>query len=242
MSTATVTWRGDQWAAAAVPALNKAVTAMAREGMLQAKAIIKPTGTKGPPSKPWNPPAGHHGNAGLQGSIDYGTPEQRGTPLRAAFGTSLAYGRHLEFGAFIRPKTKKFLFIPMNWAAQRLMVKHQQNGRACIAEMKARETKTLKLVYIRRKRGGTIVGFMQSAGRGKGERFLVGIGRSGAEPVFMLAKWAIIEPRPWLLRSALTGEEAIRDAGVRTAQRELRSAGLVAGAGSSLAGAAGGAP
>lgn len=123
----TITWTADQWKASAIPALNQGLTAaaavMANQavenfgseggGVLGSGHKIDPaTGKrKGKlyrrgkaryiPSPPGSFPGIRTSN--LRNSIAFVSPESLGTPLHAAYGTRVKYGRHLEFGTSKMP-------------------------------------------------------------------------------------------------------------------------------------------
>jgi CO/xanthine dehydrogenase FAD-binding subunit len=121
MSRATFTWRGEEWKAAATYAVNRGLTEAAA---VMADQAVRNMGTSGGgirgsgrridqrgrrigPLKLIGRPqwisslrGGYPGvrTSNLRNSIAFVAPEALGTPLRAAFGTMVFYGRYLEFG------------------------------------------------------------------------------------------------------------------------------------------------
>ncbi len=122
----TITWTADQWRAAAVPAINKGLTAAAAvmadtaarnfgtEGGGVAGASASPL-TGGPTSGRTrvrgsaryfsSPPGAFPGvrTGMLRNSVAFASPDSLGTPLHAAYGTAVKYGRMLEFGTSRMP-------------------------------------------------------------------------------------------------------------------------------------------
>lgn len=132
MPKAVVTWRGDEWIAEAMPCLNNG---LAMAAAVCADQAVRNFGTSGggvvgADKSPLDggpktgrsrkagrafykssPPGGFPGvrTSYLRNSITFVHPDKLGTPLRAAFGTAVKYGKYLEFGAIIKPKNKKAL-------------------------------------------------------------------------------------------------------------------------------------
>lgn len=93
--TVTVEWKGDVWRKAAVPHLN--VAAVAAAGAMRDEAFRQLTASQSPPtSKPGQIP--HRDTGNLSDHLAVASPESLATPLHAAFGTSVPYGRTLELG------------------------------------------------------------------------------------------------------------------------------------------------
>lgn len=104
-----VEWRGEDWQRAALPALNAGLTVAAAVAANEAVANLS---RNSPPSQPGDFPA--HDQSHLRNSIAFASPESLGSPLHAAFGTAVHYGRTLEFGAVITPKKSKLLKVPLD--------------------------------------------------------------------------------------------------------------------------------
>jgi hypothetical protein len=132
--TVTMTWRGEDWAKAALPALNDGLTAAA--AVCANQAVVNLSQNK-PPSQPGDFPG--HDQSNLRNSIAYASPDALGTPLKSAFGTAVFYGRVLEFGKVITPRNKQYLKVPLDRALARHVVRNNLED---------------KLVLIRPKDGG----------------------------------------------------------------------------------------
>ena len=153
--TSKVTWRADEWQRKAIPALNAGLTAAA---MVMADQAVRNFGTEGGgvagasrsplaggPTRNRRrttgraryiaAPAGRFPGVRtglLRNSISFASPESLGSPLRAAFGTALKYGRHLEFG------TSRMASRP--WIIRSAMMARARAGRA-FAAVAARQLK-----------------------------------------------------------------------------------------------------
>lgn len=102
------------------------------------------------------------------------------------FGSNLPYAKTMAVGAIVRPKTRKYLTVPVNRAARRAV----QQGKT------ARDIPGL---VFRQKRGkDPVLGMVK--GRGK---------RSGFEVWFVLKKRVVIAARPWHRLALSRGRDAI---------------------------------
>lgn len=176
-------------------------------------------GMRSKPGGAFNSQSGH-----LSRSITHASPKQLGKPLTAAAGTNVFYGRVLEFGKTIRAKGGALVF-PINKAAERFartgnQGRHSAHMRGVLNALKFKYTGKRRLVWLPTKKGGVIIGVMDSGGKGgKGARFLLN------EPMFLMVKRVTIAPRPWL-RPALNKTDVAMIVGV-SATREWRAKGLV---------------
>lgn len=198
---AVVTVQFDQaWTERITPALNAALFSGARVGAEVARGLLG-RDHGGIPSIPGNPPNSQSGH--LSRSISAASPEDLGTPRRAAFGTNVVYGKYLEFGA--TPVAKGgALVIPINRAARRLLVEAGGRARSALLAMRFRyHYGNTHVARIKTKKGGLLICVQADGGRGKGARTLLN------EPMFVLAKSAHIAPRPWLRPAANRGRSAI---------------------------------
>lgn len=140
----------------------------------------------------------------LRNSIGY-VPSRN---LRSAAGATARHAIVHEFGATITAKRVKYLPIPVNVAARRLL--EQLGGRSLRTQN----------MQIRRGRNGTLL--LVGRSRVRAVRY-VGNGRkvdAGGEPVFVLRRSLVLPPRPWA-RPAVFGNPgpivaAFQDAAVRS--------------------------
>lgn len=121
---AVITWKGDAWMRAVIPSLNRgltaAVTVMADQAVrnfgtegggvrgsgsridVQTGKFLGQLRRKRARSRDYiaAPPGKFPGvrTSLLRNSVRGVSPERMGTPLHAAFGTAVKYGRYLEFG------------------------------------------------------------------------------------------------------------------------------------------------
>jgi hypothetical protein len=210
----TVTFRIDQWQQAALPAINAGLTAAA---MVCANKAVESFGAS--PSPPGGPPGVDTGH--LRRSIAFVSPEAANTPLKAHFGTAVAYGRHLEFGAFITPKKAKYLLVPVDRA---LAARLRRIG----AGAGARAIPGLKYIPPGRgkRHGGRLV-LAKSVrvsvrGNGKKSRTV-----SAGKTAFVLKDSVRIQPRPWIMRAAIIGAPDAVAAARQVCKERLMAAGTV---------------
>ena len=210
--TVKFTWTADQWAKSILPAINAGVTAAAQTFADGAVKMLN-----GPsPSPPGSPPG--HDTGQLSDSIAYCSPESLGTPMRAAFGTSKMYGRHLEFGAIVRPRTAKALAIPVDRAAVQTLNRAGNRVRNIPG-----------LIFIKSHKSGTI-GVLANKDRLRVHvRGLKSKSRSvpAGSVMFVLRKQSVIQPRPWILRTAFAYSAEAQTAFQTTVKSRLVADGLV---------------
>lgn len=135
-------------------------------------------------SAPGGPPGVRSGN--LRNSIDAMSPEELGTPSRAAYGTNVAYGRHLEFGAYPRAKAGKYLTIPLHGKAESALIRAGGSVRNIPGLFFIRTMKGQ--LFLARKYGGK---------------------RARVELWFILKKSVRIAARPWAFRPVTVHRERI---------------------------------
>lgn len=215
MSRTTYTWSADKWLAAIVPAINAGLTAGAARC---ADEAVRSFGAS--PSRPGGPPGVDTGH--LRRSIAFVSPEAAGTPLKAYFGTAVAYGRWLEFGAFITPKRAKYLLVPVDRAlAQRLRRMGAGAGGA-------RAMPGLKYIPPGKgkRHGGRLVlaSSVKVHVRGsKGKSRTASAGKT----VFVLKDSVRLQPRPWIMRAALGPKVEVEEIVRRVTKERLVAAALV---------------
>ena len=224
MSRTTVTWNVDKFQAALVPAINKGLTAAALVCAEQARELLS-----GPsPSAPGSPPGVDTGH--LRNSISHVSPEAAGTPLKAHFGTAVFYGRHLEFGAYIKPKQAKYLAIPVDRGlAQKLQRGANKAHGTSGFSYGVRNIPGLKYIPPGKGSkpgyGGKLVMARSSKVHVRGQKN--GRKVSAGATAFILKDFVIIRKRPWIMQSALMAAPKARAAAVAVTKAELIKAGMV---------------
>lgn len=186
LADVTFTWKGAEFVAKATDALNDGLAAAA---LVMADTAARNFGRDGNPSKPGGVPG--HDTSNLRNRIAYAHPDKLGTPLHAAFGTDVKYGRTLEFGGIIRAKGKA-LKIPINARGpnRSLIKQYQQDpGR--------------RLTMIQRKGKPPVLALIKNAGRAS-RRNRTGNYAGGSQiiPLFVLKKSVFIAARPWIRKAA----------------------------------------
>ena len=193
-------------------AVDRGVGRAAKVFERAAKVGIQRTGGRGvgggkvwnKPSQPGQFPASQSGN--LRNKI---TSEPASWAVYRV-GTNVTYGKHLEFGAHPRAKKGKYLTVPMNYEASRLL---KTAG-------SVRNIPGLKI--IARTRRGWLLGFKAGTSRvvrGKTSKV------RNTKALFALVPDVTILPRPWLLPTK--GSKA-NQAAARTEFRKTVDAGIKA--------------
>ena len=212
--TVKFTWTAKQWQDAILPAINAGVTAAAA---VCADTAVQSFGPS--PSPPGSPPGVDTGH--LRRSIAFVSPEALGTPMRAAFGTAVEYGRHLEFGAFITPKRSKYLAVPVDRMLAAKFTRAAGGG-------SLRNVPGLKYIPPGkgRRNGGRLV--LESSVRVnvRGAKSKTRGVKSGAT-VFVLKDSVVIQPRPWIMRAAWHAAPEAKAQFQATVKQRLVAAGLV---------------
>lgn len=162
--------------------VNKALTAAAEVGAKEARGLVT-KGTRWQSSNPGNAPNFQTGE--LAGSINALSPEQLGTPMRAAYGTSVPHGKYMEFGAVIRGKSPGGTLV-----AGKLPVPVNVQARQMLARIRGASLRTQRLMAVHRNKK---VFLMEKTPGGK-------LKKNGA--VFVLKSEVRIAPRPWLVPSS----------------------------------------
>lgn len=222
---ARITWRVEEWKRSMAPAIDVGLFAAADAFADGAKELLN-----GPsPSSPGSPPG--HDTGHLSRSIQAASPQALGTPGRAAFGTAVEYGRHLEYGAIIRPKTKKYLAVPVN---RRLFGALQRKANTAAGAkgftFSVRNIPGLKYIPPGRKSNPNYGGKLVLAKSVK--THVRGYKRSSkTEPVgttaFILLKQVRVQPRPWILRTATIYRVDAERAFIDAASKRMRASGVV---------------
>lgn len=178
-----------------------------------AKTAIRNTGGAGVGGgKVWNKPS-HPGGfpASQSGRLRNSITSERASWAVYRVGTNVAYGKHLEFGAHPRAKRGKYLTVPMNYEASRLLKRAGS----------VRNIPGLKI--IARTRRGWLLGFKAGTSRvvrGKTSKV------RNTKALFALVPDVTILPRPWLLptkvskanqAAALAEFRKTVDAGIKSA-------------------------
>lgn len=195
----TFNWQGGAFNRRVIRAANAGISAAA---MSLAETARRSFGVNhgGVPSVPGRPPNTQTGN--LRRRIAWVGPRVMGD-LRAAYGTDVAYGRHLEFGAKPVAKRAKYLTVPITDRAVKLLrrfgsVRNIPGLVWSPSKKKAKKSSDRVASTRGRKRArfGGYLGF-----------------RSGGvfEPMFVLVKSVRILARPWLRPSVAAGRsQAVR--------------------------------
>lgn len=192
-----------------MPAINAGLTAAAQ---VCADQAVQSFGSS--PSPPGSPPGVDTGF--LRNSIAAVSPEALGTDLRAAFGTAVAYGRHLEFGAIITPKNVQYLPVPVNRGLAQAIRRRIGQG----ASLRGYPG----LQFIPRRGGGGVLVMKNSLRYGKNNKRL---SAKGGDVAFVLKKQVRIAPRPWIRRAAAEARDAAANAARFVTTARLKEAGLV---------------
>lgn len=208
-------WHGEEWMRQAIPSINKGLTAAAMVMADQATQLLS-----GPsPSAPGSPPGVDTGT--LRNSITFASPESLGTNLRAAFGTAVHYGRHLEFGAIIRPKNSKWLTVPVDRGLAQTMARKGFTG-------SVRSIPGLKYIPPAKgaNNGGRLVleSSVRVNVRGPKKKTR---GVSAGKTVFVLKKQATIKAHPWIRRAAESSASAASAMASRVCIADLKARGLM---------------
>lgn len=218
--TVKITWTADQWARAIIPAINAGLTAAAQ---VCADQAVQSFGSS--PSPPGSPPGVDTGL--LRNSIAVASPEALGTPLKAAFGTAVPYGRHLEFGAVVRPKKAKALAIPNDRGAGQAIIRQFGKGASLRGNSNLRFIPMTKFGFV-----GVLVNkkmFSVHVRGIKGTAFSGGGTRKipKGSIMFFLRTQVTIAPRPWIMRAANAARAEAGAAANKTMLQRMRQAGLV---------------
>lgn len=195
--------------AAAARAVNAGLTATAREASRFAK-IGMGRGARHTPSAPGTPP--NVQRAFLRNAIGH-VPS---TAFRSSFGVdrSIPYARVQELGGTITAKSTKFLPIPVNNEAKRLLEKLPGGLRSATAIGQP-------LVLVRTPHGSFLVPAAKWATKHKG-RLVYG-------PVFALRRSVTLPPRPFIRPVVVKNGPALKAAGVAASRRALAASGFVVG-------------
>lgn len=193
------------WRGAVRNAVNAGVTAAAARGASFMRTGMS-TGPRWSGSVPGSPPNVQRG--GLRNSIFH----TASVNFRASAGSNAPYALVHERGGTIFPKNVKYLPIPANIAARRLLEK--LGGRSLRAE-------DMNFIPGRNGKPPMLIGHK----RVRAVRYLRGGWRKdvGGEPVFVLKKSLTLKARPWCLPAVRKNISAIgRDANA-AARRLLRA-------------------
>lgn len=182
-------------------ALRKATDdGLAAAALVGADAAVSVLGRNhgGVHSEPGEPPNSQTGT--LSRSIHYVHPRNL-APGVAAFGTNVEYGRHLEFGATVRPKNVKALPVPLTREAARL-------------QRRVTSIRQLGLKFAYRPSTKPNCAGILGTESGKGKVF---------KPMFALMRVVHIWPRPWLKRSMLASRSASQATFNRVVTQQMRA-------------------
>lgn len=219
----TITWRADEWLTKAQPAFEAGLTLAAA---VCADEAVKSFGSS--PSPAGGPPGVDTGM--LRRSIAFVSPQAAGTPMKAHFGTSVVYGRYLEFGARITAKRARYLAVPVDRAlAQRL---NRLKGTSPFlwsgAGSTIRAIPGLKYIPPRKgaRNGGRLVlaSSVRVSVRGLSKKSRT---VSAGKTAFVLKDSVVIQPRPWIKRAALSAKAEAERVFNAVAFKRLEAAGLV---------------
>lgn len=130
---------------------------------------------RGMPSAPGAYP--HTQTGRLRGSVVPVAPWTAGTPGTAYYGSNVAYGRYLHYGATIRPKQAKAIPVPLNHEAKRMLRRASVGGGLRQFRLKSFKAPNGELFLA------------ETTARGQ-------LKAGGAR--FVLRKQVRIAPRPWI--------------------------------------------
>lgn len=207
--TVTLTWNIDDLKRALGPAVDAGVSEMA---LVLADAAARSMGRDhgGVPSAPGMSPNSQSGH--LRNSIVYVTPGRLGTPGRAAVGSNAPYARILEQGGTIFPKSVKYLPVPINKAAKKMLNATSDRGAGGVGPQSSLRRFKLQLIV---KDGKAML--LEKTATGK-------IKKNGA--AFVLKKSVRIKPRPYLVPALTTARADMEKAFVDAASSVLRRAAI----------------
>jgi hypothetical protein len=135
-------------------------------------------------SSPGKPP--NRQRSGLANSIGSTAAKEKGGVFTASAGSGIAYARIQERGGTIRPKSGKFLPVPLNKAAQRML------------ETTTGSLRSRNLQVIRSKTGKLLLFEGKTLRNQKGERTLgLRVYKINGKAVFALRKSVTLKARPW---------------------------------------------
>jgi phage gpG-like protein len=157
-------------------------------------------------SAPGSPPSQQRSD--LANSIGHTAAKEVGGKFTASAGTALPYGGIHERGGTIRSKKGKFLPVPINVAAKRLMEKHQGS------------LKSLPMTVIRTK-GGKL--YLMGVDKVRYRNKEAGL-RVNNKPIFALRKSVRMPRRPW---AAPALAKATKDGTIDKAIRGAVKSGVV---------------
>lgn len=161
---------------------------------------------KGAVSMPYTPPVYQRGT--LQKSMKSGPMG----PLAAWAGSTVKYGGFLERGVTITPKNVKYLPVPLNPAASRLLQVSAGGLKNGPTKMRVVKTKTGKLFLV-----------AEEKNKKPGERKI-----AKGDWLFVLKKSVTIKPRPWASPAVVKAGPRMVAEFARTARAALR-AGMIGG-------------
>lgn len=219
-----------------------AVTKAANAGLLRAAVECKgfaqksmAVGGRGIASAPGRPPNQQRG--GLAKSV---YAFQR-TDFRAHCGSNLAYAKIQERGGTIRAKRSKYLPVPLNLPAQRLLERHGATaeyiegggGLGYIGRGGLRSSGVPLHVIPRKGKPPLLVGSQgpraavaMRRGHGAADKEGKTLGSMSGVPVFVLVKQIRLAPRPWLIPALENNKVAIRTAAFHRAAEVLTQEGF----------------
>lgn len=198
-------------------------------GALAAAIVCRDTAAEllnGPsPSAPGSSPGKDTGH--LASSVAAVGPAQTGIPGKAAFGTNVPYGRHLEFGAFITPKHSKYLAVPVD---RMLVSKLQGIKRSFLFSYLQRTRNIPGLRYVPPRKGANNGGrlVLENRIRGinvRGPKKKTRTAQAGTT-VFVLKRSVVLKPRPWILRAAWQAAPEARSKFQQVAMDVLKGGGV----------------
>lgn len=176
---ATTKFNLPDFKAAVDRAINAGVTAAATQASVQMRGML------GKGGRLQSAAAGRPPNS-QRGGLSRSLTATKAVNRRARAGTNLVYGRILETGGTIHAKRTRFLPIPLNYAAKRMLEKSTGSLRTK-GPMRVMRTTTGKLFLI----GVDKV-------RGSVTRGAKGSLRFNHEPVFMLKRSVTIKSHPYI--------------------------------------------
>jgi hypothetical protein len=159
-------------------------------------------------SAPGTPPNRQRSSSGLAATLSHTTAKEVNGKFTASAGSALPYARIHEKGGTIRAKAGKFLPVPINVAAKRLMETHQGS------------LSKLPMTVIRTK-GGKL--YLMGVDKVRYRNKEAGL-RVNNKPIFALRKSVRMPRRPW---AAPALAKATKDGTIDKAIRGAVKSGVV---------------
>lgn len=175
-------WYGDEQVARMRAAIDTALTDAAMRGSEVVRQGFQRLGGSSAPAG--TPPAIQTGH--LKRSVTWASPQDLGTPGKAAIGTNVKYGRYQEKGAYITPKKARALAVPISREAKR-------------ASAKGLGPRSMPNLFMLSRKGRDPLLAVKRA-------------RGALKIMYVLKKSVRLKPRPWLKPGFEKAKPLIRSA------------------------------